>query len=341
MPRSWGNVEMGYDYKPRNAWDGVALGGGPAPRSWDVYMSQPPRDEAPGGWSEQSPRVLSVDEAMGPRTDWASLRQGAQPQQRKRSGWDVATDAVVNVAHGAAAATGIPAWQRAAASLDRDVAMRASDDRAEAKAASSSLAELGRQQAAEDRERARYALHPMSEVNGQMVPLSAAMAQAHQRAMETVAGRNADRLESDSAWRHQDGEARVRHADEALGAQKSRWADLDAQHASDAKATSAWRATTAGETHRHNTVNEGRPVGGAGAVAAGGAPTPKLIQAAEDEALRRLKARTTPGQFGHAAQPVPLGDDEVFDLSREILRGWGFQMDDGFDDLPDPDDEMP
>lgn len=157
---------------------------------WDFGFDSSPINAPPApSWSEQVPqqaqqqpyRVLSTDEALGPATGWDALRKKAPMVRPRTSGWDMVSSAAVHIANGVAAATGMPAWIRAQHSLNKDVEMSQRMDAMQMKAHQDYLRELQKQQDQEEGDRAKYALHPMVEMDGQRMPESDAISLTEHR----------------------------------------------------------------------------------------------------------------------------------------------------------------
>lgn len=237
------------------------INGQPAP-----YGTQAGFDEDPMS-SVSGPRVLTADEYLGPsqssRWDELSRQASAQPQMRKRDRVMMHVKNVMGgLAHGAAAATGIPAWQRAAAQIDHDNEMQARTDAVEAKSQLSYLAQLAEKQQHEADERADYERHPMSEYNGQRMPLDSAMQMAEREGRAAIEGRRESRLENAATQAHQDrslaNQARIDAGKRA-----------ESEHAATAMERRLAQEEATKERHRHNLAMEGRQGGGGGAGPAG------------------------------------------------------------------------
>jgi len=298
-------------------------------------------EQAAGPWSEEPPeqarpqqpyRVLSADEALGPASKWDALRK-QEPQPRKRNGWDMASSAAVHIANGVAAATGMPAWVRAAQSLNRDAEMGRKMDAMQAKAHADYLHDLQKQEAAEEHDRSQYALHPLAEVDGQEMPLSDAMSLTEHRLTDQYRQRAADRSDRESGARVEDIGIDNTRSDSRLEATKSRWHDLDSARADATAATQQNRESRLGLMRDRLEFDKTKPTGKG---ATGGHKNPSLADIKNAEAMVKTQFLMENPHRPRQAAP-PLSHMEMVKRRNQILAENGFDLgDDPTVGLPDP-----
>ena len=193
-------------------------------------------------WQVRAPRVLGAEEALGPRdpSKWNRLAAAAQPATlSKRDRFAMRLRGIMGgMARGAAAATGIPAWQRAAAQVQQRDEMAAGMEASERKSRLSYLADLAERQQAEEKRYADYAQHPMSEYDGQQMPLTAAIGMETQRQTARLRGEQEE-------WRRAEAER-----------DQSEFETTEARLSASAAAADADRDAARAQSQQNFTINQ-------------------------------------------------------------------------------------
>ena len=169
------------------------------------------------------PKVLSEEgmtrkQRLAYRDDQA-IKAG-QPTRRERIMGELGA-LFSGMAAGAAASTGIPAWQRANAQLMHDRAYGDAQQAQEQQSRLATLASLGRSQAAEAKSRQGLLTDPMVEFEGQVMPRAAADSILNRRLRGDLAGQTEERMRETEEGRNEDRDAARGLQERAIGAREA------------------------------------------------------------------------------------------------------------------------
>lgn len=245
------------------------------------------------------------------------------PTRRERIAGEFG-DMFAGMAHGAAAATGMPAWQRASRQVAADREAANAMNAAERKSRLATLASLGKSQADEAETRADLLTDPVVEFEGQRMPRAAADNILNRRLRERIAGQTNERLAGAAEAQDEDRDRRLDIAERGVDATERRLQDTReyrervlALRESGMSKIEAHREAMRGLADRRVKVAEKVAGGGGGAGGAG---------------MKRTDVRATQGQASsNLWREYERGDRETpptpEDIDAETRRLLGVQDD--------------